>query len=172
MRGLRGKLTLANCFVVLLCLGITAVISFQISSDKLGEESTKEYNLLTEKTAEEIDKWITEQAQLVVNNANAIEIMDEYDQQKLTDYLTPFVNDYNTNQYIYDLYYTSSENIMSSGSGYVPDGSIDFTKRDWYLGALDTDNLYYSTPYVDTDSGKIVITISKKVEKMEQYKVF
>lgn len=75
------------------------------------------------------------------------------------------MNDYNADGYIYDLYFTSEDNIMAAGSGYVPDGSIDFTQRGWYLAALETDDVCYSTPYRDTDSGKLVITLSQKVLK-------
>lgn len=168
MKSLRSKLILTNCLIVFLCLVITAGISYSISAKKLENESLKKYQLLSEKVAEEIDNWLNEQAQLVVNGVHSIQINDNYNNDYLIDYLTPFVEDYNENEYIYDLYYTSSKNVMASGSGYVPDPSIDFTKRGWYLGAIEAENLYFSTPYLDTDSGKIVITIAQKVMKGNQ----
>lgn len=163
IKRLMNKFILANCLSIVLCLGITAVISYGIAADRLKTESTNQYQIMSEKTAEEIDNWLNEQAQLVTNTAASIEIMNKYEQKYLADYLTPFVNDFNENQYIYDLYYTSSDNVMASGSGYVPDPGIDFTQRDWYLGAMEAENLFFSAPYRDTDSGKIVITISKKI---------
>lgn len=59
---------------------------------------------------------------------------------------------------------------MSAGSGYVPDKDIDFTQRDWYKKACETDGLYYSSPYLDTDSGKIVITIAAQVKQKDTLK--
>ena len=163
MKSIRTRLIFANCMIILVCLSITAIISSGISSRALKAESTHSYQLLSEKTAQEIDKWLTARSELVVNFAAVIEAGKNYDANYLTELLTPMVNDYNTSEYIYDLYFTSSKNVMSSGSGYVPDPSIDFTQRSWYLGALEADGLYYSTPYLDTDSGKIVITISQKI---------
>ena len=53
---------------------------------------------------------------------------------------------------------------MTAGSGYEADGSVDFTKRGWYLVAKEKDGVHYESPYKDADSGRYVITLSKKVE--------
>lgn len=53
---------------------------------------------------------------------------------------------------------------MTAGSGYEADGSVDFTKRGWYLAAKEKDGVHYESPYKDADSGRYVITLSKKVE--------
>lgn len=57
---------------------------------------------------------------------------------------------------------------MSSGCGYVPDGTIDFTKRGWFVAALEDEGAVFSSPYLDTDSGKLVITISEKVMQQDE----
>lgn len=41
---------------------------------------------------------------------------------------------------------------------------MDFTKRGWYLAAKEKDGVHYESPYKDADSGRYVITLSKKVE--------
>ncbi len=163
MKSLKGRLVCITCVIILICLGLTAAISYAIASRQIWTESVNRYTLLTEATASRIDAWLGEQSQLVVNQKNAIEIMGNYEIDDLISYLRPIVEDYNTEGYIYDLYFTSTENQMASGSGYVPDGTTDFTKRDWYLGACEAEGLYFSPPYRDTDSGRLVITISEKV---------
>lgn len=163
MNSLKTRLVGITCIITLLCLLFTASISYSIASRHIHAESMDRYNLLTEATASQINAWLAEQAQLVINQKNAIEITGNYNMDHLVSYLTPIVEDYNDNGYIYDLYFTSTDNHMAAGSGYVPDGSTDFTKRDWYTGACDADGLYFSTPYRDADSGRIVITISHKV---------
>lgn len=163
MKSLKGRLVCITCVITLICLGLTAAISYGIASRQIRTESVNRYSLLTEMTASKIDAWLGEQAQLVVNQKNAIEITGNYEIDDLIAYLTPIVEHYNTEGYIYDLYFTSTENQMAAGSGYVPDGTTDFTKRDWYLGACEREGLYFSTPYRDADSGRLVITISEKV---------
>lgn len=163
MKSLKGRLVSITCIIMLLCLALTASISYGIASRQIQTESVDRYSLLTEMTSSKINAWLAEQAQLVTNQKNAMEIIGNYDIDYLISYLTPIVEDYNKDGYIYDLYFTSTDNQMAAGSGYVPDGTTDFTKRDWYVGACETDGLYFSTPYRDADSGKIVITISNKV---------
>ena len=52
---------------------------------------------------------------------------------------------------------------MTAASGYEPEPGIDFTEREWYVKAVEKDGIYYSTPYKDADSGRMVITISRKI---------
>lgn len=170
MKSLKTKLVLSTCIITIVCLCILSCISYFKSSGIVEDTSRDTYTVMAQKCGTEIESWIKEQAQIIVNEKQSIEIQDNYDKDYLAAYLTPIVKDYNTNGYIYDLYFTSTDNVMSSGSGYVPDKDIDFTQRDWYKKACETDGLYYSSPYLDTDSGKIVITIATQVKKKDTLK--
>ncbi|MEY8332686.1 methyl-accepting chemotaxis protein [Lachnospiraceae bacterium 47-T17] len=165
MKSLKGRLVGVTCIVMLICLMVTAFISYSIASRAIRSESMDKYSLLTEVTSAKINAWLSEQADMVRNKANTIEINGNYGTDYLIPYLTSIVENYNTGGYIYDLYFTDTGNQMSSGTGYVPDGSTDFTQRDWFTGACEQDDLYFSTPYRDDDSGKLVITISERLMK-------
>ena len=168
MKSLKGRLVGVTCIVMLICLAVTASISYTIASREIQSESMEKYSLLTGVTAAKINAWMSEQADLVRNKANTIEINGNYEMDYLVPYLTSIVEDYNAEGYIYDLYFTDTNNQMSSGTGYVPDGTTDFTQRDWFVGACERSGLYFSTPYKDADSGRLVITISEKIEEGEQ----
>ena len=168
MKSLKGRLVGVTCVVMLICLAVTAFISYSIASREIRSESMEKYSLLTEVTSNKINAWLSEQASLVSNKANTIEINGNYEMEYLVPYLTSIVEDYNAEGYIYDLYFTDTDNQMSSGTGYVADGTTDFTKRDWFVGACERSGLYFSTPYKDADSGKLVITISEKIMEGEQ----
>lgn len=168
MKSLKGRLVGITCVVMLICLAVTAFISYNIASREIRSESMEKYSLLTEVTSGKINTWLSGQADLVENKASTIEINGNYGMDYLVPYLTSIVEDYNEQGYIYDLYFTDMNNQMSSGTGYVPDGTTDFTKRDWFVGACEKDGLYFSTPYKDADSGKLVITISEKIMEGEQ----
>ena len=69
-----------------------------------------------------------------------------------------------------DIYYTN--NIMwnkeggfaAFAGGWIPDDDWDNTRRDWFIDAKNArGNIAYSEPYVDADTGEIVVTISKTV---------
>lgn len=162
-RLLQKKIILLVCTLVILFFGVIARIAILTAEKQLNQEVQAHYQMLANKTMEEVSVWIVRETQIIMNQKAALEIMDNFDPDFLTEYLTYIVEDYNYDGYIYDLYFVNTDNVMSSGYGYVPDPSIDFTRRDWYLGALDTDNICYSVPYVDTNLEKYVVTVSVKL---------
>ena len=67
MKSLKGRLVCITCVIILICLGLTAAISYAIASRQIWTESVNRYTLLTEATASRIDAWLGEQSQLVEN---------------------------------------------------------------------------------------------------------
>lgn len=129
VKTLRGKLAVSISAVTLVCMMIMAVITYNISSGQVEKLSIDSYRMSTENTTNQIRTWLTAEQELLLNQAAMIEVTKEYEQEFLAGYLTGIVNGYNEEGYIYDLYYTSEENVMASGTGYVPDPSVDFKKE-------------------------------------------
>lgn len=163
MKNLKGTLILTTCLVCLICIGLTSAISYSNASKKLREREGENVRLLAEKSAEQINVWLHGQAEFLDTVAASMEVGGNLDHQYLCTYLSLILEGYNTDGFLYDIYYTSNENVMAAGSGYVAEPGIDFTSRSWFAGALAVDGLYFDAPYRDADSGRIVITISRKV---------
>lgn len=170
MQKLKTKLITMTCCISVICLLVTAGVSYFNAAESLETTSGQKYTLLAENGAALIESWLTQQEQVIVNQKQSIEIQGNYDIAYLRSYFKPIVNEYNTDGYIYDLYFTSTDNNMAAGSGYEPDGSVDFTQREWYLEAANKDGIYYSSPYLDADTGKIVITISTGIYDSSTFK--
>lgn len=163
MNSLKGKLTIATCISCMFCLIITAVISYNTASGRLLEKESQKAELLAQNSAEEIDKWLYGYATYLEMAAATLEAEGITDFKPAADYLATLLNEYNKDDVLYDIYLTYENNEMASGSGYIPDGTIDFTQRDWYQGAMNEDGVYYAASYKDADSGRYVITLSCKV---------
>lgn len=163
MKSLKSKLILITCMICVICLGITASVSYFNASGKLREKESESALLLAEKSAGQIEAWMKEQAAFLHTIAASIETDARTDHEELCTYLTFLLENYNENDTLYDIYYTSLENRMAAGSGYTPEPDIDFTQRSWFVGALNEDGVHYEAPYRDVDSGRIVITISRKI---------
>lgn len=57
-----------------------------------------------------------------------------------------------------------SDGIMTYMSGgWVPEDDFVVSERDWYAGAVNSDSVYITEPYVDEQSGNICITLSKAI---------
>ena len=153
MKSLKRKLRVVTCIICIVCLGITAAISYNIASSKMSQKEEEKAELSAEKNAQEIETWLNGYATYLEVTAGTMEA------QKMAE-----PENQNEDVIIYDIYFTSEDNRMTAGSGYEADGSVDFTKRGWYLAAKEKDGVHYESPYKDADSGRYVITLSKKVE--------
>lgn len=59
-----------------------------------------------------------------------------------------------------------SDGIMTYMSGgWVPEADFVVSERDWYTGAIESDDVYISEPYVDEQTGNICITLSRAIYK-------
>ena len=68
------------------------------------------------------------------------------------------------NDAVYDYYAGFEDGTVYAGSGWAPDPSeYDPRTRDWYINAVDNDGAYVSECYVDVDTGRVVITVSKAI---------
>ena len=163
MKSLKGKLILETCLICVICLGIASLISYINTSGELRNKESENAEALAAKSAEEIELWIKEQEVFLDTVAATIEVEAMTDHDRLLTYLANLLEGYNEDDILYDIYYVSADNKMTAASGYVPEPDIDFTKRSWYVGAIETDGDYYASPYRDADSGRMVITICRKI---------
>ena len=162
-RMLRLRITLVVASAILVLFSIILYFTSSILVNYIRGDSFEHYQMLADNTTERINTWFSNEAQIVESQRAAIEIRDDYDTGSLTSYLKRIVEDYNEKNYIYDLYFVGTDNVMASGYGYVPDPSIDFRMRPWYVGALMSNDLYYSSPYKDSNLDRYVVTISSPV---------
>lgn len=65
-------------------------------------------------------------------------------------------------------YFGSSSGKMNSSSGWTPDSSYDPRARPWYKTAVTKGGTVITEPYVDAETGKLVVTIATPVIKDNQ----
>lgn len=163
MKSLKGKLILETCLICVICLGVMALISYFNASGALKNKERENAEYLAEKSAEKIEQWMKEQEVFLNTVALTVEAEKNTQPNSLFTYLKALLEDHKEDDILYDIYYVSVGNVMTAAGGYVPDPEIDFTQRSWFTGALNADGMYYESPYRDVDSGRMVITISRKI---------
>lgn len=163
MKSLKGKLILETCLICVICLGIASLISYINTSGELKNKESENAEALAAKSAEEIQLWLKEQEVFLDTVAATIEVENKTEHEPLLLYLTNLLEDYNDDNVLYDIYYVSADNRMTAASGYESDPDIDFTQRSWYVGAEQSTGDYHASPYRDADSGRMVITICRKI---------
>ena len=111
----------------------------------------------------DITGWFDTQSASLDSIANVVEYM--YDK----GYATPDeVQQYLSNcldksESLFDIYIGFEDGQMRYASGYQPDETYDPRERNWYRNAAEQGGLSVSEIYVDYQTGKYCITISKPV---------
>ncbi len=157
------------CVIMLLVLagtGLLFLFSYRNARDSMTAQTEKNYSIVAEKYAQELSAWINANAAVIDSMAAEITVNEVYmqEQEAFHRYLEESFRQLNRDGVIYDIYFTYPDNRMVCASDFVSDGSLDYTReRDWFTDAAGTGELFYSTPYRDSDSGKPIITISRGV---------
>lgn len=166
MKNLRVRMTIMIVLAVLLSSGLLSLISFLRARDTMASQLEEGYSVAADKYAQELTAWMNTQATIVDTLSVDVTLSKIYEKDYDTfhQYLTDCLSRLNYDGYIYDIYFTYPDNSMVCGSDFIPDGSMDYVHdRDWYKVAGETGELFYSTPYKDSDSSYSIITISKAV---------
>ena len=166
MRNTRVRTMIVLLLVILVSIGLLLLISYQRASRSLSDQLEKNYYTVADKYAHELSAWVNANATIVDTMAAQIATDDLYsgDYETFHRWLAENCELLNRNGYIYDIYFTYPDNRMVCASDFVPDGTVDYVNsRDWFTRAAGTGELFYSTPYRDSDSGKTVVTISRAV---------
>ena len=122
--------------------------------------SNKQYNQLILERSNmeiEIEKYFFDTSHVVGTLSSYISVKGE---EGLLDYLVEVVNN---NNFMFSIYYLSSDNVMTNSSGYTPPPSIDFRDRIWYTAALETNDVAYSPVFLNATQDKMIVTVSKAV---------
>ena len=166
MKSTRMKLASVIVLVVLISTGLLFLISYERAKDSLSTQMEKDYSVVAEKYAQELTAWVNTNATIIDSMAAEITISGIYKEgyNAFHRYLSESCRLLNRDGVIYDIYFTFPDNTMACASDFTTDGTVDYVNdRDWFATAAGTGELFYSTPYRDSDSGKPVFTISKGV---------
>ena len=166
MRSTRSRIMGIAVLVVLICTGLFFWIGYQLTSDNMSRQIKNDYSVVAEQYTQKLTAWINTYAAVVDSTAADITISgicrDDYG--TFHRYLGEICRLLNKDGVIYDLYFTYPDNTMACASDFIADGSVDYVNtREWFITAAGTGELFFSTPYRDSDSGKPIITISKGV---------
>ena len=168
MKNYRVKMTAIVVLVMLAVTGLLMLISYQNVSTSMMKQLETNYSVAADKYAQELTAWVNTNATIIDALAAEITSSGIYDSgyDSFHQFLADNCRILNKNGYIFDIYFTYPDNSMACASDFLADGTVDYVhERDWFTVPAGTGELYYSTPYLDSDSGKPIITISKAVFK-------
>lgn len=160
---LKGKIVLFTVLICIVSILSVSIINYRVSIKKLEEEVNGKVQLEAIGIAKDVDKWMALQKDSLYEVIESMAVSNNFEYDFAYNYLKE-ASERNAGN-LYCMSFTDKEFV--DGSGWVPDSSYDPTSRDWYVEAIDNDDIYISPPYVDARSGGMVITISKSFKTLE-----
>ena len=157
---LKKKYFISITLVCLISLAIVSSVSYLISYRIVLDSTKSEIELASKRYSSEINAWLLTQ----MNSLNAIREdiqinSDIYDEERLEKLLSTRVK--KANGQVLDYYLGFIDQRVISGTGWQPPDNYNCTERDWYRQAVGRGGMVFTLPYVDKDTGKMVITISE-----------
>jgi signal transduction histidine kinase len=114
-----------------------------------------------QKNAEKMSGWLNLHAAIVRGMSDSFEKAGNLDQQETVSFLQSEKALY---PYLLFVYIGYPDGKLLDAT-WVPPADFDCTNRPWYTGAVRKGGLYFSYPYQDVATKKIVITISTPVKR-------
>ena len=112
--------------------------------------------------SENIGREITNIIEYFDASADAISAVSFPNDKAMASFLLPTMS---KNENIPNgMYLATSNGDWIDPSGWVPDPGYDPTSRDWYKEGLEHSTFQTGVPYVDSDTGSMVVSITRKVK--------
>lgn len=159
---LKQKFFYSITLVCLICLTIVSTISYMISYQLVLDSTTSNLEMASKRYSSTIDDWFMMQMNNLKSIKQDISFNPEYyDDVHLTEMLSQKLK--SANGQVLDYYIGFSDRRLLSGTGWQPSADYDCTKRDWYQHALNRKGIAVTPPYIDSDSKRMVVTISEPI---------
>ncbi|WP_455717115.1 methyl-accepting chemotaxis protein [Anaerosporobacter sp.] len=127
------------------------------------EEAKQYIEINAELGTEKIARWIDEKKLLVSMLASEVEIVNLVNNlDQLQSYL---IEQSTIIENVMAIYMGKSNGEYVDSTGWVPDKEFNVLERPWYIGGSESEDVYISEPYLDVQSGKMVVSLSKKITK-------
>ena len=80
------------------------------------------------------------------------------DRERLKGFLSGLLKEISTEGFL-DIYLGFPDGTGVFGTGYIPESDYDVRERPWYKLAMETGKLSFTEPYLDVDTGELVISV-------------
>lgn len=158
-RSIKTKLVIVFVFISIITVSSMSISSYFLGTKKLVEEKKNNFQNLTKLHSKEIENWFENEIFNFKGLETAIVSNDTTNKRRLIKVMGDFMEVNPGNSY----YIAFPDKKIYMGSGVELPSHFDPTSRSWFKDALSSGDYVVSSPYLDVDSGNMVIAISKKI---------
>lgn len=155
---IRERLMIWISLICVCSLGLTAIISVNLSKNGMKKVLDKESVAESNYYASIVDSWLVQQVGVLDDSIAFLNTLPEITRESAASYFEEVTNN---NSNASDIYAGLDSGYFIDGTGWVPDEGWDCRTRGWYMDAMASSSLVFGTPYLDDNTGGIVVGISK-----------
>lgn len=168
--GLTKAIITSVIIITSVSLLMLTVIGFFVSYSKVkdGIFSTTEQSLAV--YSEEVNQWLTRQAEFTAAQANAAGKLAEVSEghQNNDAFIDSVMPLNNALLDCYTAYEDVSLYMAVTDTSTLPEG-FDATTRGWYQNAKNTRSTIFTAPYIDTATGRMIITVASPIYENNEF---
>jgi serine phosphatase RsbU (regulator of sigma subunit) len=162
-KSIKTKYLLSGLAICLVSLLPTALAGYLVSSQITATQSTLRIKQTVLKNVTELDSWFRKHSGVVENITEVLQIFDNYDRDFLKRFLQAKYRLSRREVMDYYIGFADPKQKFCSAINWVPGAGYDCRKRTWYRRAAASSRVVFTAPYVDAQTGKMVITISQRL---------
>ncbi len=157
---LQEKFVRSITFITLIVLLVTAISGVVFSMTIFWKTQQKSFEQAALLGQSEVDAWFSDKERMLDMLRADMRLFEAGQKTEIESFFASFIDEYD---FLVDVYIGTPDNQMYAGSGWVPDAGYDVREREWYQNAQTAEGTGYTAPYIDADSGLMVITLSRPV---------
>lgn len=163
-RTIKGKLIVSITVVISIIMICVSFISYYISNKIIIKKSEEKQQEISQKYTDNINNWLSNEVIKLQAIKDEVEIQGYSDTTYMKNYLNKKIENSDDNVILYYVGFEDRTLIISGKDEDLPEG-FDCTSREWYKDTMKNGKVTYTTPYVDTITGDMVITIAVPIEE-------
>ncbi len=102
-------------------------------------------------------EWFSDKELLLTTISEDMRLFELSQKDEIEKYFNHYINKYD---YMLSAYIGTPDNRLYSGDFWVPDADYNVLTREWYVKAQEAGKIYYTPPYIDATTGKMIISLS------------
>lgn len=156
--GFRRKVIFSVVLMIAVILGALASYNYLSSKSIIEELSRDNLKSISYGIKSKIDIWYASKKELMDANEALIDVDDR-------DSATSMMDMFAKKGSFLSIYYGLEGGDFVSSDGWVPPSDYDARKRPWYIEAKEKNIAVVTAPYIDMNSGDLVVSIAKPIVK-------
>lgn len=162
MKKIKWRIVIICCLIFISSIFATTYFNYKTMSNILNEKTLYSMKQVSDKYSIELESWLGSQVSMFNQVYEDIVYDKIYDNQGLISF---FKHKNKTNQEIEEYYMALDKNaLVTENEVWLAKDGYDVKDRDWYVNAKESGLLEISEPYKDVHHGKLIITLSKRVD--------